>query len=341
MEKIITRKVSGSQEDYAGHLRTLLGDMKAPFRKGDKVGIKLHWGERGNHSYLPALYAREIVTWLKSKEMKPFIFDTTVLYSGSRRRAEDALQTAAEHGYSGSYLGCPVIVGDGEEGRDVIDIPAGFKHFKDVQVASLVDNTDGFVIFSHFKGHLAAGFGGAIKNISMGFASRAQKQRMHAAVRPILKSAHCTGCGTCVLLCPSGAAQMGDDGMPVYDLEKCIGCAQCIAQCPELALKIIWGEDVNAFQEKVTETAAAVWKKICSRTIFVNALLNVSKDCDCLPGKMEVIAENWGFVGGYDPVSVDMESLNLIGADTFEKAHPHVRWRRQFEYADEIGFSSR
>ena len=136
----------------------------------------------------------------------------TVLYSGGRRTAADSLKTAAEHGFTEDYLGCPILIGDGADGRDVLEIPAGFRHFPAVQVASVIHKAEGFVIFSHFKGHLESSFGGAIKNLSMGFASRAQKQRMHADAHPVLNPSRCTRCGLCVEVCPAGAARMSPAG---------------------------------------------------------------------------------------------------------------------------------
>ena len=338
MTDVLFQKISGPLEGYVTSLRVLLGQLKPPFTGGDRVGIKLHWGERGNRSFLPPVYAREIVRRLRKQGTHPFVFDTTVLYSGGRRTGKDTLKTAAEHGYTEEYLGCPIVVADGMDGRDVVDIPAGFKHFETVQVASVVEKADGFMIFSHFKGHLAAGFGGAIKNISMGFASRAQKQRMHADVHPVLIRDKCVRCGVCCDSCPAGAAQPADDGYPTYDLKKCIGCAQCIALCPEVALKILWDTDDTVFQEKLVETAAAVWKLIKDRSVLISALLNITTDCDCLSGENPVIFPDVGFVGGYHPVRVDAESLRLVGAEVFDKAHPHIPWQRQFAYAREIGF---
>jgi hypothetical protein len=108
--------------------------------------------------------------------------------------------------------------------------------------------------------------------------------------------------------------------------------------CPEMALKIFWDSDMMVFQEKLVETAAAVWKKIQEKTIVINALLNITVECDCLPGKHPVISEDSGFIGGYNPVEVDAESLKMIGPDIFEKVHPGIPWQRQFSYAREIGF---
>lgn len=321
-------------------LRALLQEMEHPFRSGDRIGIKLHWGEKGNHSFLPPAYAREIARWLQEQGMEPFIFDTTVLYSGGRRSGPDSLKTAQEHGYAPEYLGCEVVIADGLDGRDVIDLPCSYRHFKSVQAGSVFDRAEGFVIFSHFKAHLGTGFGGAIKNLSMGFASRAQKQRMHADAKPVLNRKRCSQCGLCAETCPTGAARVGEDEYPVYDLKKCIGCAQCIALCPDVALRISFATDAKVFQEKLIETAAAVWKKIEGRTILVNALLNIASECDCLPGTAEFISEDIGFLGGYEPVGLDRESLRRVGEEPINRAHPGIPWQRQFDYAREIGFPS-
>jgi hypothetical protein len=338
MHDILFASALGVGEPSRQALNALIARLTHPFKTGDRVGIKLHWGERGNHSFLPPAFAGEIVAWLSGLGARPFIFDTTVLYSGSRRTGEDSLKTAVAHGYSEARLGCPVVIADGMDGRDVIDIHAGYRHFETVQAARVFDRADGFVIFSHFKGHMASGFGGAIKNLSMGFASRAQKQRMHADARPKLKKKKCTQCGLCVEVCPTGAARFADDDYPAYDLELCIGCAQCIGLCPELALEILWNADDRVFQEKLVETAAAVWRKIKGRTIVINALLNIASECDCLPGRHPVIAPDSGFIAGYNPVTVDEASVGKVGEVCFDSAHPHAGWRRQFSYSREIGF---
>jgi uncharacterized Fe-S center protein len=105
-----------------------------------------------------------------------------------------------------------------------------------------------------------------------------------------------------------------------------------------MALRILWNTDDTVFQEKLIETAAAVWKRIKDRTVVINALLNITVECDCLPGDNPQMFNDLGFIGGYNPVAVDAESLKLIGSEPFEKAHPNIPWQRQFEYARETGF---
>ena len=311
-------------------LRKLLGRLDVPFGENDSVGIKIHWGERGNHSFLPPDYTAEIVEWVKSFGAKPFVFDTTVLYSGGRRDGADSLETAAEHGFTEENIGCPLVIADGLDGRDVVDVPSGLKHFETVQVASVIQKADGFVVFSHFKGHLEAGFGGAIKNISMGFASRAQKQRIHSDAYPVLKKGKCIKCGNCQDVCPVGAVSIDSENFPIFDLEKCIGCAQCIALCPAVALKIFWNTDSRTFQEKLAETALAIWKIIERKTVLINAAVKITKDCDCMPGKNEFIANDVGFFGGYDPFEIDRKTVEKIGDNIIDNAHPNILWRVQF-----------
>ncbi len=338
MAAVLIERSLGPAANHLVALRALLARVRVPFGAGDRVGIKVHWGERGNRSFLDASYVKLLVDWLRDLGAQPFVFDTTVLYSGGRRRGPDALRTAARHGYSEERLGCPVEIADGLDGRAVVSLPAGWRHFDTVQVAEVVRSAAGFVVFSHVKGHLVAGFGGAVKNLSMGFASRAQKQRMHADAGPVLQPRRCNRCGVCVEVCPAGAAQQQPGELPTYALEACVGCAQCIAQCPEVALRIHWQSDPTTFQERLVETAAAVWRLIEARTVVINALLRITAECDCMPGHNPEIASDMGFCAGDDPIAVDAESVRLVGGDAFDGAHPGLPWRHQFEYAARIGF---
>lgn len=338
MKASVFQAATGSSASALQTLRGLLNQLVLPYAPGDRVGIKLHWGEKGNGTFLPPDFAREVVLWLKEKGAVPCVLDTTVLYSGGRRNGADTLKTAAEHGYREEYLGCPVIVADGMNGRKVRDLPASYKHYESVQVADIFNDLDGYFILSHFKGHMLSGFGGAIKNISMGFASRAQKQRMHSNAHPVLNQRKCTRCGACIEVCPVQAGSMEGDSFPAYDLDLCVGCAQCIAVCPEVALRVLWDTDVAVFQEKLVETAAAVWRMMEKKTLLLNILMNITSECDCLAGKHPKIAEDIGFLGGYHPVAIDEESLAKVGAGPFDQAHPRIPWRHQFAYSRSIGF---
>ena len=79
MADVFFRKIEGSPDHYIQYLSSLLDDFKSPFKVGDTVGIKLHWGERGNRSFLSPAYAKEIAQWLINQGTKPYVFDTTAL----------------------------------------------------------------------------------------------------------------------------------------------------------------------------------------------------------------------------------------------------------------------
>jgi uncharacterized Fe-S center protein len=92
------------------------------------------------------------------------------------------------------------------------------------------------------------------------------------------------------------------------------------------------------FQEKLVETAAAVWRRIDKKAVLINALVRISADCDCLPGKAKIISPDIGFIGGYHPATVDQASLERVGEGLITGTHPHVPWQRQFTFARQIGF---
>lgn len=337
-EKIFFAK-SDNPNEHLEALSRILSALDINIAKNKWVGIKVHWGEKGNKTYLEPQYTKLIVEWTKKVGAKPFVFDTTVLYSGGRRTGIDSLMTAAEHNFTTEYLGCPVIIADGIDGKDIVRIPAGYKHFKFVEVARVIEYTDAFIIFSHLTGHVESGVGACIKNISMGFSSRAQKQRIHSDAHPVLKQQKCIKCGTCADVCDAGAVEFDSENYPVFDIKKCTGCAQCIAMCPCVALKIFWDTDHKVFQEKLVETAMAVWKIIGKRALLINAAIKITSECDCMTTESPIIHDDIGFLGGYDPVAIDYVSASLI-ARSIDEIYERIPWRWGLKHAEKIGMGT-
>ena len=110
----------------------------------------------------------------------PFLTDCNTLYVGRRKHALEHITAAYENGFSPFSTGCHVIIADGLKGTDEAYVPVpGGEVVKEAKIGKALMDADIIISLNHFKGHEAAGFGGAIKNIGMGGGSRAGKMEMH------------------------------------------------------------------------------------------------------------------------------------------------------------------
>jgi uncharacterized Fe-S center protein len=329
----------------------------AGFLRGEGlVAIKTHVGERGNDTYINPVFVRQVVDRVKRAGAKPFVTDTNTLYRGGRSNAPDHTLTALEHGYTFATVGAPFIVADGLTGENAADVDVGLKHFSRVKIARDIVCADALIVLSHFKGHELAGFGGAVKNLAMGCASRMGKQDQHR-VSMLVNADNCTGCGTCGENCPVGAARVLD-GKSVIDRETCIGCGECLAMCPEKCIEIDWITDVSEFMERMCEYAAGAVRTKKGKTGFINFVINVTPDCDCIPWSDTPIVPDVGILASIDPVALDQACLDLVnrqagvegsllsrgresGADKFTGLWSHTRCELQLSYSETIGLGSR
>ena len=168
---------------------TMPGKLKKLIRKagiaqlnleGQFVAIKIQFGELGNVSYLRPNYARAVVDVVKELGGKPFLTDCNTLYPGSRKNALEHLYCAWENGFTPLTVGCPILIGDGLKGTDDIEVPVrGGEYVKNAKIGRAVMDADVIISLTHFKGHEATGFGGALKNLGMGCGSRAGKKEQH------------------------------------------------------------------------------------------------------------------------------------------------------------------
>ncbi|MRR09967.1 DUF362 domain-containing protein, partial [bacterium] len=181
------------------------------------VAVKVHFGEQGNTNYLRPEWVRPLVERLQAT-----LVETNVLYSGPRQKTESHLALAKEHGFGFA----PIDILDGEGDTTYACSTA---HYTRVFAGRHTGRYRTFVILTHFKGHGLSGFGGAIKNVAMGLASRMGKRAMHADYVPDYDASKCIRCGTCVKQCPAGAISL--DPLRI-DTRKGIGCGQCLKACP-------------------------------------------------------------------------------------------------------------
>jgi uncharacterized protein len=133
-----------------------------------KVGIKLHTGERHGPNILP----RDMVRALQQRIPNSNLVETNTLYKGDRTTTVDHRETIKINGWDF----CPVDIMD-EEGAVLIPVKGG-KHFKSMSVGSHLLTYDSLVVLTHFKGHASGGFGGSLKNISIGCADGVVGKKM-------------------------------------------------------------------------------------------------------------------------------------------------------------------
>ena len=136
-----------------------------------KVAVKLSTGEPGGHNFLQPALIKDLV-----QKVKGTIVECNTAYGGGRADTENHLKAAKDHGFIAI---APVDIMDAE-GEVALPVKGG-KHLKEDFVGSHYLNYDFTIVLSHFKGHAMGGFGGAIKNISIGIASSAGKAWIHSA----------------------------------------------------------------------------------------------------------------------------------------------------------------
>jgi uncharacterized protein len=282
---------------FSERLDMLLGKTDLS-KLGKRVAIKVHFGERGCTTFVPAEQVRKVYELVRASGRTPTLVESNVLYKGSRTTSKDHLKVAREHGFGDM----DIDICDGEHGQEVIE-------YDGCKFGRGIDKYDSLIVFSHFKGHVAAGFGAAIKNLSMGLASRAGKLDMHSKVKPSI-SDDCIGCGICAENCNADAISM-DTGKAVIDQEKCEGCAMCIAFCANGSVQIPWrGRTAEGLQTRMAEYAAAIQKRF-SGIIYINALINITKDCDCMGKSQKPVMQDVGYLLSTDMLAIDAASLDL------------------------------
>jgi len=331
-----------------------LGSMLEP---GMLTAVKVHFGEGGATGFVSPLWIKPIVEFIRKSGAKPFLTDTNTLYTGNRGESVSHHLQAAAHGFDPNVLNAPVIIADGlKSGNErVVQYPGN--KLKEFYLAGDIVDCDFLVNVSHFKGHELAGFGGALKNLAMGCATRQGKMRQHCGLGPKIDQEKCQECGTCVTVCAPGAISLVNEKISL-DLEKCVGCASCFLACRTGALQINWKTDVLDFLERMTEYAAAVLslkKRLC---VHINFVFNVTPDCDC-PGFSDApVCADIGVLASIDPVALDQVCLDLVdqaqplfpsklpdktrpGDDKFGLIHPKTNGRYYLDYASRLGLGSR
>jgi hypothetical protein len=310
---------------------------------GAEAAVKLHFGEEGNTGFVKPHFLKTINDALKEKGALPFLSDTNTLYRGRRTNSTDHKALAYEHGFTESAVGAKVVIPDDHDQDCAKNVEINGKIFKQVSVARVYVEAPVLVGVAHFKGHIMTGFGGALKNIGMGSATRKGKLAQHSLLAPVVILENCTGCAACRDVCPVEAITIVNK-KSVVNGAKCIGCASCIAACKFFAMDVNWGSGADLLQEKMVEHALGVLKEKKKSSVFINFATKITKECDCLAKDDPRVCSDIGIFASPDPVSVDKACLDSViekcGRDIFKELHPQRDGLKQLRHAVSLGLGS-
>jgi uncharacterized Fe-S center protein len=318
--------------------------LKQIVAKRDRVAVKIHVGEGRNNTHLAPRIVGAVVERLKRLGTSPFLTETSTLYKGNRSNAIDHLTHAYEHGFGYEVVGAPFIMADGLSGNSEVEVPIPGVLFQKVNIAREAVFADALVAVTHAKGHLANALGGTIKNVGMGLSSRMGKLRQHSAMKPKVDPKACTLCLKCIRWCPVEAI-VEREGKAFILTEPCIGCGECLAVCRFDAVKYDWGTQGTDLQRKEAEHALGVVLDKRDKCLFLNFLVDMTRDCDCMDRAQERIQPDLGILASQDAVAVDQATLDLtrerFGRSLAEEGWPHLDATVQLEHGERVGLGSR
>lgn len=155
-----------SEDSIFSLYQQMMGDDALP----GKVAVKTHSGEPGGHYYPNPSLIKKLVNSVDGT-----IVECNTAYGGGRTNAHDHMQVMKDHGFAAI---APVDIMDAD-GELTLPTPPKSEQISENYVGDHFANYDSFLVFSHFKGHAMGGFGGALKNMSIGIASAAGKMWIH------------------------------------------------------------------------------------------------------------------------------------------------------------------
>lgn len=230
-----------------------------------KVAVKISTGEAGGHNYLKP----ELIGGLVSK-VKGTIVECNTAYPGKRMTTESHLKVIEEHGFT-AIASVEIMDAEGEIKIPVVD-STWIKYDK---VGAGVANYDFMIDLAHFKGHGMGGFGGVLKNLSIGVASASGKAYIHSAGTTQSKALMWTHL-------PKGWRKEPQNNDPF--IEAMAAAAQAVH---------------NYYNAK-------------EGIVYINVMNNLSVDCDCVPHPAEPLMLDRGMMASLDPVAVDKACLDVV-----------------------------
>ncbi|MBP5211076.1 MAG: DUF362 domain-containing protein [Bacteroidales bacterium] len=240
-----------------------------------RVAVKISTGEPGGHHFLDAKLIAPLV-----QKVHGTIVECNTAYGGARDTTEGNLQAAKDHGY------CDIAKVDIMDSEGEMKIPVrDSKYLKYDIIGTHAANYDFVINLAHFKGHTMGGFGGVLKNQSIGFSSSNGKAYQHSTGKAE------TVAGFNALL------------MTTVEEGQGLECADWVA--------ITHSHDI--FHECMANCAAAVADYYGPENIiYIDVMNNLSVDCDCDPNPSAPEMGDIGIFASLDPVALDQACVDQV-----------------------------
>ena len=294
--------------------------------KGDKVAIKVHFGELNSTRYLRPSIVRCVVEKVKEAGGDPFVCETQTVHAGpwaSRITAQDLLRNAAAHGFTAETVGCPIIPADGWIGDDDIIVPIDGHILKKIYVAKAIALADAMIVISHTYLN-TMGVTGSIKKVGVGCISKRGKYLLHYELPkyPKLSVApekclglNCKWATICENSCPMGAIKISEK--IEIDHNKCNMCGICVWICQFLAQRyaVYHKRDKAALNVlRIADSAAGVLKCFENGKVgYFNYMFDIIGPlCECYPWSDIPLLPDIGILASKDIVAIDAAALEML-----------------------------
>jgi hypothetical protein len=289
-------------------------DFSSLFNKNEWVAVKTHFGSYGAHRIVRPIFLRKVTEALKAVGAMPCVTDSV------RIMGLEYLEVANQNGINPLSCGAPVVIADGLYGKDNIAVKTDGDLLEEAAVPSLIHDVPAMVVCSHVKGHINAGYAGAIKNVAMGCVSSEHRHcgwkkgrgAMHAIGEGLITwdSEKCVACNQCVEVCPLDSISFQGDQLR-WNKDNCWRCGRCERVCQSDALKLP-GDDFR-FMSVMCEAVKAVLSTFATKKVFyINFLTEIQPECDCMPIADVPIIQDIGILASDDIVAVEQASMDML-----------------------------
>jgi hypothetical protein len=303
------------EDSMPGKLERLLKitNLSRYFEPKEWVAIKTHFGSEGAHRIVRPVFLRIVADSIRDLGAKPFVTDTV------RIKGLDYLEVANRNGINHLSVGVPVVLADGLYGQDNIMVKAG-EIIGEIAVSSVIHDVPAMIVCSHVKGHIQAGYAGAIKNVAMGGVSgrhrhcgwKCGRGAMHTIGEGNLvwDEEKCALCFQCEDICPLECISFKDNKFN-FSSDICWRCGRCTRVCPEGALSLPGNDEL--FMKALAESANAVIGTFKpGKVLYVNFMTEIQPECDCMPAAEVPVVQDIGIAISDDIVSVEKACMDML-----------------------------